>query len=159
MKALVKSLVVLSFAFAISAPALASTNYCQKERTHFMNEAQLHTDSSAEAARYSNNPNAFNEEVMAENDRYVEFVIKCGTQKQAISSMQKELRRLYTQVIQMAALAEHAPSRQSQPAITIQPSRPSMEELIMQQPTRPPVRNNIDCTSRDVNGTVYTNCN
>lgn len=159
MRNLIKSLVVSSFVFAVSAPALASTNYCQEERSHFMSEAQLHTDPSAEAARYSKNQNAFNEEVMAENDRYVEFVIKCGTQKQAISSMQKELRRLYNQVIQMNALAERTPSRQTQPTITIQPSRPSMEELIMQQPTHPPVSNNINCTSRDVNGTVYTNCN
>jgi hypothetical protein len=158
-KNLIKLLVVLSFVSVVSAPALASTHYCEKERTHFISEAQLHTDPSVEAARYSKNPDAFNEEVMAENDRYVEFVIKCGTQKQAISSMQKELRRLYNQVIQMTTLAEHAPSHQTQSTITIQPSRPSMEELIMQQPTHPPVSNNINCTSRDVNGTVYTNCN
>jgi hypothetical protein len=159
LKNLNKILIVSSFVFSVSVPALASTNYCQKERAHFKSEEQLHTDPSVETARYLKDPNVFNEEVMAENDRYVEFIIKCGTQKQAISSMQNELRRLYNQVIQMTALAEHASSHQTQPTVTIQPSHPSMEELIMQQPTHPPVSNNINCTSRDVNGTVYTNCN
>jgi len=46
-----------------------------------------------------------------------------------------------------------------QPTITIQPSRPSMEELIMQQSTQPPASNSIHCSTNNVNGTVYTDCN
>lgn len=46
-----------------------------------------------------------------------------------------------------------------QPMITIQPSRPSMEELIMQQSTQPPASNSIHCSTNNVNGTVYTDCN
>lgn len=98
--------------------------------------------------------NAANEMLRKFQEREINFEFGCVSPA-AASLMEQRFHDLNVET-QMKIDAINA---RQQSTITIQPSRPSMEELIMQQSTQPPVSNSIHCSTNNVNGTVYTDCN